>query len=147
MAKIIETVTGAHALTFDDVLLQPGHSEVMPGQTDIRTKIADGIELNIPIISAAMDTVTEARLAIAMAQEGGMGVIGWSVRLWVRMREGIVARQTSRRQGILHRADLPPHGHHLHRRASRCNADRHLPARKGDAPDDRDLVADRHLYR
>jgi len=58
MAKIIETVTGAHALTFDDVLLQPGHSEVMPGQTDIRTKIADGIKLNIPIISAAMDTVT-----------------------------------------------------------------------------------------
>ena len=75
MAKIIETVTGAHALTFDDVLLQPGHSEVMPGQTDIRTKIADGIELNIPIISAAMDTVTEARLAIAMAQAGGIGVV------------------------------------------------------------------------
>ncbi len=75
MARIIETATGAEALTFDDVLLQPGHSVVMPGQTDVRTRIAGDIELNIPILSAAMDTVTEARLAIAMAQAGGMGVI------------------------------------------------------------------------
>jgi IMP dehydrogenase len=75
MAKIIETPTGAQALTFDDVLLQPGHSDVMPAETDVRTKIAGDIELNIPILSAAMDTVTEARLAIAMAQAGGIGVI------------------------------------------------------------------------
>jgi IMP dehydrogenase len=75
MSKIIETATGATALTFDDVLLQPGHSEVMPGQTDIRTRIAQDIELNLPIISSAMDTVTESRLAIAMAQAGGLGVI------------------------------------------------------------------------
>nr|WP_295465740.1 IMP dehydrogenase [Mesorhizobium sp.] len=75
MAKIIETATGAQALTFDDVLLQPGHSDVMPGETDVRTKIAGDIELNIPILSAAMDTVTEARLAISMAQAGGIGVI------------------------------------------------------------------------
>jgi IMP dehydrogenase len=75
MAKIIETSTGALALTFDDVLLQPGHSEVMPGETDIRTRIAGDIDLNVPILSAAMDTVTEARLAIAMAQAGGIGVI------------------------------------------------------------------------
>lgn len=75
MAKIIETSTGDLALTFDDVLLQPGHSEVMPGQTDIRTTIAKDIELNLPILSAAMDTVTESRLAIAMAQAGGMGII------------------------------------------------------------------------
>ncbi|MCO5073655.1 MAG: IMP dehydrogenase [Rhizobiaceae bacterium] len=75
MPTIIETATGAQALTFDDVLLQPGHSEVMPGQTDVRTLIAGDIELNIPIISAAMDTVTEGRLAIAMAQAGGIGVI------------------------------------------------------------------------
>jgi IMP dehydrogenase len=75
MAIIRETITGAHALTFDDVLLQPGHSEVMPGQTDLRTTIAKDIELNIPIISSAMDTVTESRLAIAMAQAGGIGVI------------------------------------------------------------------------
>jgi len=75
MAKIIETATGVMALTFDDVLLQPGHSEIMPGQTDVSTVIAGDIELNIPILSAAMDTVTEARLAIAMAQAGGIGVI------------------------------------------------------------------------
>ncbi|MBB1249044.1 MULTISPECIES: IMP dehydrogenase [unclassified Rhizobium] len=75
MARIIETITGLEALTFDDVLLQPGHSEVMPGQTNITTTIAQDIELNLPLLSAAMDTVTEARLAIAMAQSGGLGVI------------------------------------------------------------------------
>ena len=75
MARLIETITGPEALTFDDVLLQPGHSEIMPGQTNIATKIAADIELNLPILSAAMDTVTEARLAIAMAQAGGIGVI------------------------------------------------------------------------
>lgn len=75
MARIIETSTGLDALTFDDVLLQPGHSEVMPGQTNVATRIAQDIDLNLPIISAAMDTVTESRLAIAMAQAGGIGVI------------------------------------------------------------------------
>ncbi|WP_454848305.1 IMP dehydrogenase [Rhizobium binxianense] len=75
MARIIETATGADALTFDDVLLQPGHSDVMPGQTNIATRIATDFELNIPILSSAMDTVTESRLAIAMAQAGGLGVI------------------------------------------------------------------------
>ncbi|XUY27230.1 IMP dehydrogenase [Agrobacterium sp. rho-8.1] len=75
MARIIETPTGLDALTFDDVLLQPGHSEVMPGQTNISTRIARDIELNLPILSSAMDTVTEGRLAIAMAQAGGIGVI------------------------------------------------------------------------
>ncbi|MDO6965142.1 IMP dehydrogenase [Rhizobium alvei] len=75
MARIIETFTGHEALTFDDVLLQPGHSEIMPGQTNITTRIAQDFELNLPILSAAMDTVTEARLAIAMAQAGGIGVI------------------------------------------------------------------------
>ncbi len=75
MAKIIDAATGDYALTFDDVLLQPGASDVLPGQTDIRTKIASDIELNIPLLSAAMDTVTESRLAIAMAQAGGIGII------------------------------------------------------------------------
>jgi IMP dehydrogenase len=65
----------AEALTFDDVLMQPGHSEVMPGAVDIRSRLTRGIALNLPIISSAMDTVTEARLAIAMAQAGGIGVI------------------------------------------------------------------------
>jgi len=75
MSKIITSGTGDVALTFDDVLLQPGHSEVMPGQVDISTTIANGIDLNLPILSAAMDTVTESRLAIAMAQVGGMGIV------------------------------------------------------------------------
>ena len=75
MATIIQSITGAEALTFDDVLLQPAHSEVMPGQTNIATRIARDLDLNLPIISSAMDTVTEARLAIAMAQAGGIGVI------------------------------------------------------------------------
>jgi len=63
------------ALTFDDVLLRPGHSEVMPSGVNIQTRLTRGVTLNLPIISSAMDTVTEARLAIAMAQAGGLGVI------------------------------------------------------------------------
>jgi len=63
------------ALTFDDVLLVPGYSEVLPNQVSLKTRLTRGIELNIPLISAAMDTVTEARLAIALAQEGGLGII------------------------------------------------------------------------
>ncbi len=63
------------ALTFDDVLLRPGHSEVMPSGVSIKTQLTRSIELNLPIMSSAMDTVTEARLAIAMAQAGGIGVI------------------------------------------------------------------------
>ncbi len=75
MAKIIQSKTGEAALTFDDVLLQPARSEVLPGDTDIRTRVTRDIELNLPILSSAMDTVTEAQMAIAMAQAGGMGVI------------------------------------------------------------------------
>ena len=63
------------ALTFDDVLLKPGLSDVLPADVDVRTRLTKTISLNIPILSAAMDTVTEARMAIAMAQAGGMGVI------------------------------------------------------------------------
>jgi IMP dehydrogenase len=63
------------ALTFDDVLLKPGLSDVMPSEADVRTRLTRTVSLNIPILSAAMDTVTEARLAIAMAQAGGIGVI------------------------------------------------------------------------
>jgi IMP dehydrogenase len=63
------------ALTFDDVLLKPAASAVLPGQTDTRTRLTRTIQLNIPLMSAAMDTVTEANMAIAMAQAGGIGVI------------------------------------------------------------------------
>ncbi|KAA0253591.1 IMP dehydrogenase [Acidobacteria bacterium ACD] len=63
------------ALTFDDVLLVPARSKVHPAETDLRTRLTEGIHLNVPLMSAAMDTVTESRLAIAMAQNGGMGVV------------------------------------------------------------------------
>jgi IMP dehydrogenase len=63
------------ALTFDDVLLQPAESEILPRQVDLATRFTRNIRLRIPLVSAAMDTVTEARTAIAMAQEGGIGVI------------------------------------------------------------------------
>ena len=67
--------TFTEALAFDDVLLKPGHSEVMPSEVNVRGRLTKDIWLNLPILSAAMDTVTEARLAIAMAQAGGIGVI------------------------------------------------------------------------
>jgi len=75
MSEIVETLTGREALTFDDVLLLPGHSEVLPGEVDVRSRVTKTLELNLPILSAAMDTVTEGRLAIAMAQAGGIGVV------------------------------------------------------------------------
>ena len=64
-----------HALTFDDVLLQPAYSEVLPRDVNISTRLTREIELQLPMVAAAMDTVTEARLAIALAQEGGIGFI------------------------------------------------------------------------
>ncbi|HEX4895809.1 MAG TPA: IMP dehydrogenase [Solimonas sp.] len=63
------------ALTFDDVLLLPAYSEVLPRQVDLRTQLTRRITLNVPLLSAAMDTVTESKLAIALAQEGGMGIV------------------------------------------------------------------------
>src|SRR5579872_3485342 len=64
-----------HGLTFDDVLIKPGLSDVLPSEVDIRSRITRGIALNIPIVASAMDTVTEAHMAIAMAQAGGIGVV------------------------------------------------------------------------
>lgn len=74
MGKMEEKILG-EALTFDDVLLVPAYSEVLPKETDTRTAFSRGITINIPLVSAAMDTVTEAELAIALAREGGIGVI------------------------------------------------------------------------
>ena len=62
-------------LTFDDVLMVPQYSEVLPREVDLRTKITKNIKLNIPLLSAAMDTVTESKMAIALAREGGMGIV------------------------------------------------------------------------
>jgi IMP dehydrogenase len=70
-----ELFNAFEALTFDDVLVVPGYTEVLPDQTDARAQLTPNIRLNIPILSAAMDTVTEANMAIAMAREGGLGII------------------------------------------------------------------------
>jgi IMP dehydrogenase len=75
MARVMELNGAREALAFDDVLLTPGYSTVLPGEVDVRTRLTRSISLNLPILSAAMDTVTEGRLAIAMAQAGGIGVI------------------------------------------------------------------------
>ncbi|MDP6654343.1 MAG: IMP dehydrogenase, partial [Gammaproteobacteria bacterium] len=75
------------ALTFDDVLLLPAHSTVLPKSVSLETNLTRSIALNIPLVSSAMDTVTEARLAIAMAQEGGLGVIHKSMSIEKQARE------------------------------------------------------------
>ena len=68
-------MTIREALTFDDVLLEPAASTVLPADADTRTRLTRDIEMNIPLVSSAMDTVTEAKMAITLAQAGGMGVI------------------------------------------------------------------------
>src|SRR3954451_4202134 len=74
-------------ITFDDVLLIPSYSDFVPADADTRTKLTRAIELNIPLISAPMDTVTEAALAIALAQEGGIGIIHKNVAAENQARE------------------------------------------------------------
>jgi IMP dehydrogenase len=75
------------AYTFDDVLLRPAYSNVLPRDVSLRTKLTRGIALNIPVVSAAMDTVTESRLAIALAQEGGIGIVHKSMNAEQQARE------------------------------------------------------------
>src|SRR5262245_10425185 len=80
-SRLMNKGTVPEGLTFDDVLLQPAHSEVLPSRVDTATFLTRKIRLNIPILSSAMDTVTESRLAIAMAQHGGLGVIHKSLAI------------------------------------------------------------------
>ena len=75
------------ALTFDDVLLVPAHSEVLPSQVDTRTRLTREIALNVPLVASAMDTVTESRLAIAIAQMGGMGIIHKNLSIELQAQE------------------------------------------------------------
>src|ERR1700761_4759770 len=74
-------------ITFDDVLLIPSRSDFVPGDADTHTKLTRGIELNIPMVSAPMDTVTEAALAIALAQEGGIGIVHKNMSVANQARE------------------------------------------------------------
>ena len=81
------------ALTFDDVLLQPGYSDVLPREVDLGTPLTREIHLSIPILSAAMDTVTESRLAIALAQEGGLGVIHKNMTIEEQARQVLMVKK------------------------------------------------------
>ena len=74
-------------LTFDDVLLIPAESSVLPKEIDVATRLTERIQLNIPLVSAAMDTVTESKTAIAMAQEGGIGIIHRNLSVWAQAGE------------------------------------------------------------
>jgi IMP dehydrogenase len=95
MLRILE-----EALTFDDVLLVPAYSQVLPQEVSLGTQLTRGIRLNLPIVSAAMDTVTEHRLAIAIAQEGGIGIIHKNMPIDQQARE--VARVKRFESGIIH---------------------------------------------
>src|SRR5688572_15743147 len=75
------------ALTFDDVLLVPAYSELLPREVDLSTRITRKVRLNLPVLSAAMDTVTEARLAITIAQEGGLGIVHKNMTIEGQARE------------------------------------------------------------
>ena len=87
------------ALTFDDVLLVPAFSSVLPRDTDLATSLSRNIRLNLPLVSAAMDTVTEARLAIALAQEGGIGIV--HKNLTPKQQAAEVARVKRYESGVL----------------------------------------------
>jgi IMP dehydrogenase len=87
------------ALTFDDVLLVPAFSQVLPRDTNLTTRLSRRIALNLPLVSAAMDTVTEARLAIAIAQEGGIGIV--HKNLTPKQQAAEVARVKRYESGLL----------------------------------------------
>jgi IMP dehydrogenase len=106
MRRFIRTAPGLpamrivqEALTFDDVLLVPAYSEVLPREVDLSTRLTRGIRLNLPFVSAAMDTVTEARLAITIAQEGGIGIIHKNMAAAEQARE--VGRVKKHESGVI----------------------------------------------
>ena len=81
------------ALTFDDVLLLPAHSTVLPKDVSLVTQLTRNIQLNVPLLSAAMDTVTEARLAISLAQEGGIGIVHKNITPEEQAREVLLVKK------------------------------------------------------
>ena len=94
MGKII-----GEGITFDDVLLVPHYSEVIPNQVSLATNLTKSIKLNIPMMSAGMDTVTEHRMAIAMARQGGIGIIHKNMSIEAQAEEVDKVRSEERRVG------------------------------------------------
>ena len=94
-------------ITFDDVLLEPGYSEVVPREVDVQTKLTRNIRLNLPIVSSPMDTVTESEMAIALAQEGGIGIIHKNMPM---ERQGLEVDRVKRSENgvIVDPLTLPP---------------------------------------
>ena len=128
------------ALTFDDVLLVPAESAVLPSTADTRTRVTRTISTNIPLLSSAMDTVTEARMAIAMAQAGGIGVI--HRKLSIEEQAGQVTQVKKYESGVvlttvtiapIVSGRLIPRPPARHRCAATGSAD-HRPARPAHAP-------------
>jgi IMP dehydrogenase len=98
------------ALTFDDVLLVPAYSNVLPRDVSLTTKLTRDITINIPLLSAAMDTVTEGRLAIAMAQEGGLGILHKNMTIEQQAEEVRKVKKIRKRCGS--RSDYRVTQHH-----------------------------------
>ena len=92
------------ALTFDDVLLVPAYSNVLPRDVSLRTQLTRNISLNIPLLSAAMDSVTESRLAIALAQEGGIGIVHKNMSAYAQAAEVAALSAYSRAKNALDQA-------------------------------------------
>ena len=89
------------ALTFDDVLLLPQYSEVLPAQTKLDTNISKSISLKLPFMSAAMDTVTESKMAISIAKAGGMGVIHRNLEMSLQAKEVEIVKKNIKLQPLL----------------------------------------------
>ena len=94
-------------ITFDDVLLEPRYSEIVPSEVDVKTRLTNRISLNIPILSSPMDTVTEGRMAVALAREGGIGIIHKNLPIEAQAEEVTRVKRTA--NGIIrHPATLAP---------------------------------------
>ena len=104
---------GKEALTFDDVLLVPAKSEILPREVEIGTQLTKNIRLNIPLLSAGMDTVTSARMAIAMAREGGIGVIHKNMSIELQAQE--VDKVKRSEHGIIVDGKIPYFGNSYYR--------------------------------
>ena len=94
------------ALTYDDVLLVPAYSEVLPRETDTSSKLTSNIKLNIPLVSAAMDTVTEAELAISIAMEGGLGFIHKNMKIGLQAEQLVFHLKVRQERAVVGNAGI-----------------------------------------